>query len=77
MISNFHYKILEKMIDAEDNDGDYDLSPRFAPKLLDLGLIEERRWHERLFGFDCYLSGFFVTALARKVYRESVEYDQK
>ena len=70
MISDFWFKKIGKMIESEDDHGFYEINQRFAPSLLDLGLIEERRWSQNCMGYICTCSAYFVTKKGRKAYKE-------
>lgn len=70
MISIFWLKKLQKMIKSEDEGISYDLNERFAPTMLDLGLIELRKWSENHGQFLCCCSSYVVTDQGRKLYQQ-------
>jgi len=65
-VSDFYYKKLGKMIDNPD----YELSERFAPKLLDAGFIFLDKWAENTIGFHMDYSFYTTTDKGKEAYEQ-------
>jgi hypothetical protein len=70
-LSDFWFKKIGKMIDSEDNDGNYDLSETYEPMLMDeLGYIDFKRFGMNSPPIKLNYSLYVVTEAGRKAYKE-------
>lgn len=69
-VTAFLFKKIGKMIGSEDDGNHYDLPELYAPKLLDSGFIELRRWSERIDTMIVSFSAYFTTLKGREAYKE-------
>lgn len=66
MISTFWFKKLKKKIQSENGGDYYEINQRYLPTLLDLGLVEYRRWTEKNAWGIVSFSDYFVTDLGKE-----------
>lgn len=69
-VTAFLLKKIGKMIGSEDGGDQYNLPELYAPKLLDSGFIELRRWSERTKTMIVSFSAYFTTPKGREAYKE-------